>query len=75
MWMPSGSTFFLSRFFKENNMTLAFGKSLLPATVGFDRLFSTMEEYEKLYTTRKSRHIPHIISLDTTKIIMKFKLQ
>lgn len=53
MWMPSGSTFFLSRFFKENNMTLAFGKSLLPATVGFDRLFSTMEEYEKLYTNTK----------------------
>lgn len=29
-------------------MTLSYGKSLLPATVGFDQLLSTFEEFDKL---------------------------
>lgn len=29
-------------------MTLAYGKSLLPATVGFDRLLSTFEEFDNI---------------------------
>ena len=28
-------------------MTLQYGKSLLPSTVGFDRLLSTFEEFDK----------------------------
>jgi molecular chaperone IbpA len=31
-------------------MTLSYGKSLLPTTVGFDRLLSTFEEFDRLQT-------------------------
>lgn len=29
-------------------MSIAYGKNLLPATVGFDRLLSTMEEFDRI---------------------------
>ena len=34
-------------------MTLHYGKSLLPATVGFDRLLSTMEEFDRMFEGSK----------------------
>lgn len=30
-------------------MTYAYGKNILPSTVGFDRLLSTMEEFDKMF--------------------------
>lgn len=35
-----------------------YGKSLLPATVGFDRLLSTMEEFDKMFSTAKTQTYP-----------------
>lgn len=39
----------LLAYFKEKMMTLLYGKSLLPATVGFDRLLSTFEELDHAF--------------------------
>jgi molecular chaperone IbpA len=47
-------------------MTYAYGKNLLPMTVGFDRLFSTMEEMDKLFGNTKVPSYPpySILKLD-----------
>lgn len=49
-------------------MTTAYGKSLLPMTVGFDRLFSTMEEVDKIFGNSKAPTYPpyNIVKLDGT---------
>lgn len=39
-------------------MTYAYGKNILPVTVGFDRLFSTMEEMDKLFGNTKAPSYP-----------------
>ena len=39
-------------------MTHAYGKNLLPATVGFDRLLSTMEEFDKIFEKTKTPTYP-----------------
>lgn len=45
-----------------------YGKSLLPATVGFDRLLSTMDEFEKMFEGTKVPTYPpyNIIKEDDT---------
>jgi molecular chaperone IbpA len=47
-------------------MTYPYGKSLLPATVGFDRLFSTMEELDRMVGTNKAPTYPpyNIVKFD-----------
>jgi molecular chaperone IbpA len=47
-------------------MTHTYGKSLLPATVGFDRLFSTMEELDKMLGATKAPTYPpyNIVKFD-----------
>ena len=47
-------------------MTYAYGKNILPMTVGFDRLFSTMEELDKVFGATKAPSYPpySIIKLD-----------
>lgn len=47
-------------------MTHAYGRNLLPATVGFDRLLSTMEEFDKLFEKTKTPTYPpyNIVKLD-----------
>ena len=47
-------------------MTYAYGKNILPMTVGFDRLFSTMEEMDKLFGNTKVPSYPpySILKLD-----------
>nr|QMP83368.1 MAG: hypothetical protein [Caudoviricetes sp.] len=47
-------------------MTYAYGKNILPMTVGFDRLFSTMEEMDKLFGNTKAPSYPpySILKLD-----------
>lgn len=37
---------------------MTYGKSLLPATVGFDRLLSTMEEFERMLDVQKPPAYP-----------------
>lgn len=39
-------------------MTYAYGKNLLPATVGFDRLFSTLDELDKAFSVTKPQTYP-----------------
>jgi molecular chaperone IbpA len=45
-----------------------YGKSLLPSTIGFDRLLTTVDEFEKLFTTTKLATYPpyNIIKEDDT---------
>lgn len=45
-----------------------YGKSLLPSTVGFDRLLSTVDEFEKMFNTTKLATYPpyNIIKEDDT---------
>jgi len=45
-----------------------YGKSLLPATVGFDRLLSTVDEFERMFATTKLATYPpyNIIKEDDT---------
>lgn len=47
-------------------MTHAYGKSLLPSTVGFDRLFSTLNEFEELFEHKKPATYPpyNIVKID-----------
>ena len=47
-------------------MTYAYGKNILPMTVGFDRLFSTMEEMERIFGNTKAPSYPpySILKLD-----------
>lgn len=47
---------------------MTYGKSLLPSTVGFDRLLSTVDEFEKLFSTTKVSTYPpyNIIKEDDT---------
>lgn len=47
-------------------MSYAYGKSLLPATVGFDRLFSTLEELDTLVGNSKPPTYPpyNIVKID-----------
>lgn len=47
-------------------MTHAYGKNLLPATVGFDRLLSTMEEFDKIFEKTKTPTYPpyNIVKFD-----------
>jgi molecular chaperone IbpA len=47
-------------------MTYAYGKNILPMTVGFDRLLSTFEEVDKLLENAKPPSFPphNIIKLD-----------
>jgi molecular chaperone IbpA len=49
-------------------MTTAYGKNILPMTVGFDRLFSTMEEIDKILGNAKAPSYPpyNIVKLDET---------
>lgn len=39
-------------------MTYAYGKNLLPATVGFDRLLSTIEEFDRILGNSKPQSYP-----------------
>ena len=50
-------------------MTTAYGKNILPMTVGFDRLFSTMEEIDRIFGNAKAPSYPpyNIVKLDDTK--------
>lgn len=45
-----------------------YGKSLLPSSVGFDRLLSTVDEFEKMFSTTKLATYPpyNIIKEDDT---------
>lgn len=45
-----------------------YGKSLLPSTIGFDRLLSTVDEFEKMFNTTKLATYPpyNIIKEDDT---------
>jgi molecular chaperone IbpA len=47
-------------------MTYAYGKSLLPMTVGFDRLFSTVNELDQLFGNAKAPSYPpyNIVKFD-----------
>lgn len=47
-------------------MTYAYGKNILPMTVGFDRLFSTMEELDRVFGSTKAPSYPpySILKLD-----------
>lgn len=47
-------------------MTYAYGKSLLPMTVGFDRLFSTVNELDQLIGNTKAPSYPpyNIVKID-----------
>lgn len=47
-------------------MTYAYGKNILPMTVGFDRLFSTLEEMDKVFGNTKAPSYPpySILKLD-----------
>nr|QMP82905.1 MAG: hypothetical protein [Caudoviricetes sp.] len=47
-------------------MTYAYGKNILPMTVGFDRLFSTMEELDRVFGSSKAPSFPpySILKLD-----------
>ena len=47
-------------------MTHAYGKSLLPSTVGFDRLLSTLNEFDQLFEHKKPQSYPpyNILKLD-----------
>ena len=47
-------------------MTYAYGKNILPMTVGFDRLFSTMEELDRVFGNTKTPSYPpySILKLD-----------
>lgn len=47
---------------------MTYGKSLLPSTVGFDRLLSTIDDFEKLFSTTKLNTYPpyNIIKEDDT---------
>lgn len=47
-------------------MTYAYGKTLLPSTIGFDRLFSTMEELDKMLGNNKAPSYPpyNIVKFD-----------
>ena len=62
---PFWESYFITRFlFKEKLMT--YGKSLLPLTVGFDRLFSTVDELDKMFDKTKPQTYPpyNIVKLD-----------
>ena len=39
-------------------MTYAYGKSLLPSTIGFDRLLTTLNEFEELFEHKKPQTYP-----------------
>ena len=39
-------------------MTYAYGRNLLPSTIGFDRLFSTLNEFEELFEHKKPSTYP-----------------
>ena len=43
------------------HISLPYGKSLLPATVGFDRLLSTFEEFDNILTTKAQTYPPYNI--------------
>jgi molecular chaperone IbpA len=47
-------------------MSYAYGKNILPMTVGFDRLFSTMEEMDRIFGNSKAPSYPpyNIVKLD-----------
>lgn len=47
---------------------MTYGKSLLPSSVGFDRLLSTVDEFEKMFATTKLATYPpyNIIKEDDT---------
>lgn len=47
---------------------MTYGRSLLPATVGFDRLLSTMEEFDKMFEGTKAPSYPpyNIVKVDDT---------
>jgi molecular chaperone IbpA len=47
-------------------MTYAYGKSLLPSTVGFDRLLTTLNEFEELFEQKKPQTYPpyNIVKFD-----------
>ena len=47
-------------------MTFAYGKNMLPATVGFDRLISTIDELDRMFTNTKPQTYPpyNIIKTD-----------
>lgn len=47
-------------------MTYAYGKSLLPSTVGFDRLFTTLNEFEEMFEHKKPATYPpyNIVKFD-----------
>lgn len=49
-------------------MTYAYGKNILPMTVGFDRLFSTMEEIDRVFGNTKTPSYPpyNIVKMDET---------
>lgn len=39
-------------------MTHAYGRNLLPSTVGFDRLLSTLDEFDELFSNKKPASYP-----------------
>ena len=47
-------------------MTFTYGRNLLPSTVGFDRLLSTMEEFDKMFENTKTPTYPpyNIVKFD-----------
>lgn len=47
-------------------MTYAYGKNILPMTVGFDRLFSTIEEMDRIFGNSKAPSYPpyNIVKFD-----------
>jgi molecular chaperone IbpA len=48
-------------------MTLPFGKILLPSTVGFDRLLSTIDEFETMLSNNKPQTYPPYNIIRTTE--------
>lgn len=50
-----------------------YGKSLLPSSVGFDRLLSTVDEFEKMFSTTKLATYPpyNIIKEDDTNYVIE----
>jgi molecular chaperone IbpA len=51
---------------RRKHMTYAYGKNVLPMTVGFDRLLSTFEEVDRLLSGNKPPTFPpyNIVKLD-----------
>ena len=71
--MPSGSTFNLTRFKRRNTMTHAYGRNLLPLSVGFDHLFSTLNEWDELFANKKPPSYPpyNILKYDESHYVIE----